>query len=76
MRSVNVTELRSHLPKYLSSVQKGHEILITLHGEVIARIVPPVDTRLAAQQQLKQLRKRSKVGDVVSPVKVKWDVEK
>lgn len=76
MRSVNVTELRNHLPKYLSSVQKGHEILITSHGEVIARIMPPIDTRLEAQQQLKQLRKRCKVGDVVSPVDEKWDAEK
>jgi prevent-host-death family protein len=76
MREVNVTELRNHLPGYLSKVQKGDEILVTAHGRVIARILPPVDTRGDAIKQLKELGKRCKVGDVVSPIDEDWESEK
>jgi prevent-host-death family protein len=38
MNSVNVTELRQHLPDYLKQVQQGKEIAITLHGKTIARM--------------------------------------
>lgn len=76
MKLVNVTELRNHLPQYLSTVQKGHEILVTSHGQVIARIVPPIDTKLSAQNELRALRKNCDVGDVISPVDDKWDAEK
>lgn len=76
MREVNVTELRSHLPKYLASAQKGTEILVTSHGRVIARIIPPVDTKADAARQLKDLRKRCSVGDVISPIDEDWESEK
>jgi prevent-host-death family protein len=76
MREVNVTELRNHLPRYLSSVQKGTEILITSHGHVIARILPPADTRSEAVQQLRLLRKRCKIGDIISPVNESWNADK
>lgn len=76
MRAVNVTELRNHLPKYLLIVQKGSEILITSHGHIIARIVPPIDVKREAQRQLKELRKHSKVTDAVSPIDEKWDADK
>lgn len=45
MREVNVTELRNHLHRYLERVQKGTEILVTWHGEVIARVLPPVNKK-------------------------------
>lgn len=73
---VNVTELRSHLPKYLSSAQKGIEIIITSHGQAIARILPPIDIKSAALTQIKELRKSCKVFDVISPIDESWDVEK
>lgn len=60
MRSINVTELRNHLPKYLSSVQKGHKILVTSRGQIIARIIPPADIQTDAQTQLEKLRKHCK----------------
>ena len=57
MHEVNVTELRNHLPKYLADVCKGEEILITVRGRVIARILPPVDVKLEAGKKLRALRK-------------------
>jgi prevent-host-death family protein len=76
MKSINVTELRAHLPKYLANAQHGKEILVTSHGQVIARIVPPSDVRNQAMEQLKLLRKHAKVGDVISPIDAQWDAEK
>lgn len=76
MREVNVTELRNHLPRYLSSARKGTEILVTSHGEVIARIVPPVDAQQEAIKQLKELRKHCKINDVISPTGEKWEADK
>lgn len=76
MQEINVTELRNHLPKYLARAHKGSEILITSHGHVIARILPPVDTKEQARSQLMKLRKKCKVMDVISPIDEKWDAEK
>ncbi len=73
MRKVNVTELRNHLHKYLESVHKGTEVLVTWHGEVIARILPPVDKKKEALSQLKELRSHSKMTDVISPIDDKWE---
>lgn len=76
MQEINVTEFRNHLPKYLEYAHRGSEILITLHGNVIARVLPPVNTKQQAQQQLKKLRKQAKVRDVVSPIDEKWNAQK
>jgi prevent-host-death family protein len=76
MREVNVTEFRNHLPKYLSSAHKGSEIWVTSHGQVVARIMPPLDMREEALNQLKELRTHCKIGDVISPIHEDWDVEK
>lgn len=75
MIEVNVTELRNHLPGYLGKVKSGEEVLVTLRGNVIARIMPMQNARSAAQKQLSALRKKSKVGDVVSPIKEKWEAD-
>lgn len=76
MREINVTELRNHLPQYLSNAQNGMEILVTSHGRVIARILPPIDTQSDAINKLKKLQKHCTVGDVLSPVDEKWDADK
>lgn len=76
MQKINITKLRSHLPQYLLSVQKGNEIFVISRGKVIARILPPIDTQGEAQKKLKLLRKQCKVGDVISPIFENWDADK
>ncbi len=75
MLEINVTELRSHLHKYLENVQQGAEVLVTWHGQVIARLVPPLDKKKEALDRLKELRKNSKMTDIVSPIKEKWEAD-
>lgn len=76
MYEVNITELRNHLPKYLSSVSQGKEILVTSHGEAIARIMPPIDAHAEAVKKLKELRHLCTVGDVMSSIDEHWNAEK
>ena len=74
MTSVNVTELRQHLPDYLKQVQQGEEIAITLHGKTIAHIVPDrkESKREAALKRLEALRGTVIVGDILAPLDEEW----
>jgi prevent-host-death family protein len=72
---VNVAELRQNLPRYLAVAHGGGEIEVTSRGRLIARIVPGGDRQQEARSRLAAARKRCKVGDVVSPLGVKWSAE-
>ncbi len=56
MITVPVTTFRKHIPDYLSKVQKGEDISLTSRGKVVARLLPPLDERQSAQEQLAALR--------------------
>ncbi|WNB76768.1 type II toxin-antitoxin system Phd/YefM family antitoxin [Methylomonas koyamae] len=77
MHSVNVTELRQHLPDYLKQVQQGEEIAVTLHGKTIARIVPDQQEskREAALKRLESLRSSVIVGDILAPLDEEWTAD-
>lgn len=77
MNSVNVTQLRQHLPDYLKQVQQGQEIAITLHGKTIARIVPEQqeNKREAALKRLAALRGKMIVGDILAPLNEEWTAD-
>jgi prevent-host-death family protein len=78
MPRVKVTELRQNLPAYLVQVGHGEEIEITVHGRVVARIVPEQDRAEAARVRLAQRRKDGAriLGDIVNMPKVIWDGER
>jgi prevent-host-death family protein len=75
MHEINITELRSHLPKYIGRVKKGEKILVTSRGKVVASLVPVQDVRTSARKRLAELRECCMVGDVVSPTGEKWVAE-
>lgn len=76
MKTVKVTDLRSHLPEYLGAVQRGEPLAVTSRGRVIVRILPAEDERRSAQALLRQLRATARVGDVVSPLGAVWEAER
>ncbi|MGH8720238.1 MAG: type II toxin-antitoxin system Phd/YefM family antitoxin [Burkholderiales bacterium] len=76
MTQVNVTELRQNLPSYLDQVQRGEELLVTLRGKVIARIIPERELRDAARERLIALRKKCRIGDVIKPTGERWNAER
>jgi antitoxin (DNA-binding transcriptional repressor) of toxin-antitoxin stability system len=40
MQTASVSELESHLTRYLSSVKAGEEVVVVEGGQAIARVVP------------------------------------
>ena len=77
MSSINVTELRRHLPEYLKQMQAGEEIAITLRGKTNARIVPEAkeSKREVVRKRLEALRGIAKVGDIISPINEEWTAD-
>lgn len=73
MLTTNVTQLREELPKYLHRVQQGEHVIITSHGKAIARIVPLLNAKEEAKNQLQHLQKICTIGDIVSPIETSWD---
>ena len=73
MREVKVTELRNRLHEYLECLPKEKELLVTWHGKVIARILPPLNKKKEALKQLENLRNHSKMTDIISPIDEEWE---
>lgn len=73
MKSVNISEFRSNLLKYLKKAQEGQEIIITSNGELLATIVPPVNKNKQAKSKLKQLAKHAVINDVINPIDDQWE---
>ena len=75
MTRVNITELRKHLPGYISRVSKGEELTITSHGKILAKIVPDTDPVVIATERLKKLRGTAIAGDIISPTDTAWSAD-
>ena len=52
---ISVRELKSRLSEYLRRVAAGEEVLVTSHGKVVARLVPPRTRRQAKTSQQEEL---------------------
>lgn len=76
MAGIKITELRRNPSSYLAEVSKGREIEVTSRGKVIARIVPAQDQRAAARRRLLELRKKCRIGDVISPGGDLWNAQR
>lgn len=68
MNSIAVSTFRSSILKFLKRVMQGEEISITQRGKTVAWLVPPTDKQAEAIKKLRALRKKAKVGDVITPV--------
>lgn len=75
MQTVNISDFRANLLKYLEKANSGEQINVTTNGKLLATIAPPVNQKQQAKQQLKQLAKSAKVFDVVTPTDSVWDAE-
>ena len=71
-QSVNITELRQNLPGYLDRVKAGESFLVTVRGEIVARIQPEIDPAEAAYQRILSYRENSWIGDVLTPLDEEW----
>lgn len=61
MREVQASEAKTHLPQLLDDVERGETIVITRHGQPVARLVPDEGRQKAAAREavaaIKALRK-------------------
>jgi len=51
---VTASEANRSFSKLLGEVDKGHEITVTNHGKVVARIVPPSDEAKAKEKAMRE----------------------
>ncbi|WP_300088451.1 type II toxin-antitoxin system prevent-host-death family antitoxin [uncultured Nitrosomonas sp.] len=73
MLTVNISDLRANLLKYLEKASHGEQITVTTNGRVLATIVPPADKKSVAKKQLAKLAATAKINDVTSPLDTPWD---
>jgi prevent-host-death family protein len=77
MQTVNVTELRAHLPNYLNMVQMGEEVAISNRGKIVARLVPDEQTNEQQLAMAQVLKWRGTVitGDIMEPFDEVWTAD-
>ena len=73
MLTVNISDLRANLLKYLEKASHGEQITVTTNGRVLATIAPPTDRKALAKRQLSDLAATAKIHDVTSPIDSQWD---
>ena len=75
MATVNISEFRANLLKYLEQARKGEAFTVTSHGKILAEIRPPAQQRAQALQKLAAIAETACIGDVVSPTEAEWDAQ-
>jgi prevent-host-death family protein len=66
MRTAGVRELKSHLSEYLRKVKHGETVLVTEHGEVVARLSPPDFERAHTENE-----ERRRLGNLIALGKIR-----
>ena len=74
MDTIAVSDLRANLMKILKEIEHGSVIDITSRGKIVAKLVRPDYTKKIARKNLKELRKNTVLGDIISPIDdVQWE---
>ncbi|NPU93776.1 MAG: type II toxin-antitoxin system prevent-host-death family antitoxin [Gammaproteobacteria bacterium] len=73
MLTVNISDLRANLLKYLEKASRGEQITVTTNGRILAIIAPPPDRKAMARKRLDDLSATAKLDDVTSPLGIQWD---
>jgi prevent-host-death family protein len=73
MKTVNISEFRANLLKYLEIANTGQEVSITSNGKLLATVTPPVNQQQTARGKLAAIGATAHIGDIVSPVGEEWD---
>ena len=73
MQTINISDFRANLLKYLEIANSGEQISITSNGRLLATISAPIQQKDAAKKQLKALAGKAKIYDVTTPVNEDWD---
>ena len=74
MHTIAVSKLRANLMRVLQEIELGSTIAITCRGVVVAKLIPPDDSRQKASERLLQIGAMALIGDLISPVDARWEV--
>lgn len=74
MQTINISEFRTNLLKYLEIANAGEQISVTSNNKLLATVTPPVNKKELAKKQLKVLASTAKIHDIISPINSKWEV--
>ena len=72
MQTVNISDFRANLLKYLKYANSGEQFSVTSNNKLLATIIPPTNQNKLAKQKLKQLASTAKIHDVISPTNSEW----
>lgn len=75
MKTVNISEFRANLLKYLEKAKAGETIAVTSNGKVMATVSSPIDERQAARERLQALAGSAIIRDIVSPQDEEWEAQ-
>ena len=75
MKQVKVTDFRAQLPKYLARAKAGETVTVFSHGRPVARLVPAAGMSEGAKDRLVALRRKARIGDIVSPITAEGSVD-
>lgn len=73
MVAIGISEFRANMSAILQRVQNGEIISLLVRDTEVAKLVPPDYARLAARQQLEELRHTAVVGDLLLSLDEPWD---
>ncbi|MEP5568758.1 MAG: type II toxin-antitoxin system prevent-host-death family antitoxin [Halioglobus sp.] len=75
MHTVNISEFRANLLKYLELANTGEAISVTSNGRTLATITPPANQAQEARNKLEDIARSTKIGDVVGPLDEDWEAQ-
>ena len=73
MQTINISDFRANLLKYLEVAGSGEEILVTSKGKLLASITAPEDKKEIAKKQLSSLATTAKIHDVIASTESEWE---
>jgi len=83
MRQIPIAAFKDRVSEYIAAAEAGEEVLITRHGKIAARLLPPDDLRerseraRLAMDRLKQMRDRMRAEGRTATVEemIEWKNE-
>ncbi|MGS2722181.1 type II toxin-antitoxin system Phd/YefM family antitoxin [Porticoccus sp. GXU_MW_L64] len=75
MQTVNISDFRANLLKYLEMANSGKQISVTSNGKLLATISPPKNQQEKAKKQLKIIAEKAAIYDVTAPIDSEWDAQ-
>ncbi len=67
MQTIDISDLRANLSKYLEIAGSGEQFLMASSGKPLTKITAPEDKKSIAKTQLRALATTAKIHDVIAP---------